>query len=156
MPAPKSKLSRSPFGRQRHYGAVELAGAGEQVNVNDVVEVTENKQLQETSRRHPVLVQVRLDRKVSAQMQKRDDVHSSHSTVHSRGIHNNNLTATLLFHYTPVLAQINPKRAACTDVVVELVVLLLASCGSVLKTAAKKVSKVRYGSQNVWDFRNFA
>lgn len=28
-----------PIGRQRRYGAVELAGAGEQVNVNDVVEV---------------------------------------------------------------------------------------------------------------------
>lgn len=62
VPAPKSKLSRSPFGRQRHYGAVELAGAGEQVNVNDVVEVTDNeKHHQETSKRHPLLVQVRLN-----------------------------------------------------------------------------------------------
>ena len=60
--APKSELSRSPSGRQRHYGAVELAGAGDQVNVNDVVEVTETKreEQQETSQRHPVLVQVRL------------------------------------------------------------------------------------------------
>ncbi|CAM9209280.1 unnamed protein product [Scytosiphon promiscuus] len=32
----------SPLGRQRHYGAVELAGAGEQVNVNDVVEITDD------------------------------------------------------------------------------------------------------------------
>lgn len=60
--APKSKLGRSPRGRQRHYGAVELAGAGDQVIVNDVVEVAENEQQQETSQRHPVLVQVRLDR----------------------------------------------------------------------------------------------
>lgn len=29
----------SPVGRQRHYGALELAGAGEQVNVNDIVEI---------------------------------------------------------------------------------------------------------------------
>lgn len=59
MPAPKSKPSRSPFGRQRHYGAVELAGASEQVNVNDVVEVTEKKQQQEPTQQHPALVQVR-------------------------------------------------------------------------------------------------
>ncbi|CAB1114600.1 unnamed protein product [Ectocarpus sp. CCAP 1310/34] len=30
----------SPTGRQRHYGALELAGTGEQVNVNDVVEIS--------------------------------------------------------------------------------------------------------------------
>ncbi|CAM9435626.1 unnamed protein product [Ectocarpus fasciculatus] len=30
----------SPIGRQRHYGALELAGTGEQVNVNDVVEIS--------------------------------------------------------------------------------------------------------------------
>eukprot|EP00904_Undaria_pinnatifida_P000346 jgi/Undpi1/10311/HiC_scaffold_28.g12762.m1 len=58
VPAPKSKPSRSPFGRQRHYGAVELAGASEQVNVNDVVEVTEKKQQQEPTQQHPALVQV--------------------------------------------------------------------------------------------------
>ena len=58
--APKSELSRSPSGRQKHYGAVEVSGAGDQVNVNDVVVVTENTQQQETSQRHPVLVQVRL------------------------------------------------------------------------------------------------
>ena len=58
--APRSELSRSPSGRQKHYGAVELAGAGDQVNVNDVVEVAETQQEQETSQRHPVLVQVRL------------------------------------------------------------------------------------------------
>ncbi|CAM9136456.1 unnamed protein product, partial [Laminaria digitata] len=56
--APKSELSRSPSERQRHYGAVELAGTGDQVNVNDVVEVVDNKQRQETSQRHAVLVQV--------------------------------------------------------------------------------------------------
>ena len=60
MPAPTSKLRRSPNGRDRHYGAVELADAREQVNVNDVVEIMENKQPQETSEQHPVLVQVRL------------------------------------------------------------------------------------------------
>ncbi|CAM9743160.1 unnamed protein product [Ectocarpus sp. 6 AP-2014] len=31
----------SLIGRQRHYGALELAGTGEQVNVNDVVEITD-------------------------------------------------------------------------------------------------------------------
>ena len=59
VPTPKSKLRRSPFGRQRHYGAVELAGAGEQVNVNDVVEIMDNKQAQETAQQHTSLVQVR-------------------------------------------------------------------------------------------------
>ena len=62
---PKGVLSRSPSGRQRHYGAVELAGAGDQVNVNDVVEVGENHKEEETSERHPVLVQVRLGHYVS-------------------------------------------------------------------------------------------
>ncbi|CAM9209356.1 unnamed protein product [Scytosiphon promiscuus] len=38
VPAPKEN-GPSPVGRQRHYGAVELAGAVGQVNVNDVVEV---------------------------------------------------------------------------------------------------------------------
>lgn len=30
-----------PISRQRHYGAVELGGTGEQVNVNDVVEIVD-------------------------------------------------------------------------------------------------------------------
>ncbi|CAM9512220.1 unnamed protein product [Scytosiphon promiscuus] len=50
---PKSKeRGPSPVGRQRHYGAVELAGAGEQVNVNDVVEVARD------SNQQPGLAQV--------------------------------------------------------------------------------------------------
>lgn len=56
------ELSRSSSEHQRHYyGAGELASADEQVHVNDVVEVSENNQRQETSQRHPVLAQVRLD-----------------------------------------------------------------------------------------------
>lgn len=53
------ELSRSPSGRQRHYyRAGDLGSAGEQMGVNDVIEVTENHQRQETPQRHPVLAQV--------------------------------------------------------------------------------------------------
>lgn len=53
---PKSKdRGPSPVGRQRHYGAVELAGAGEQVNVNDVVEVARDPN------EEPGLAQVRFE-----------------------------------------------------------------------------------------------
>lgn len=49
--------------RRKHYGAVELAGSrhkafGEQVNVNDVVEVGDQAKAS-SPRCHPVLVQVR-------------------------------------------------------------------------------------------------
>ena len=37
--APQNERGKSPSGRQRHYGAVELPGVGQQVYVNDVVEV---------------------------------------------------------------------------------------------------------------------
>ena len=37
--APQNGRGKSPSGRQRHYGAVELPGVGHQVYVNDVVEV---------------------------------------------------------------------------------------------------------------------
>lgn len=36
---PQNERGKSPIGRQRHYGAVELPGVGQQVYVNDVVEV---------------------------------------------------------------------------------------------------------------------
>lgn len=40
IPTPaKDDRGSSPIGRQRHYGAVELGDTGEQVNVNDVIEV---------------------------------------------------------------------------------------------------------------------
>lgn len=42
-----------PIGRQRRYGAVELAGAGEQVNVNDVVEVNGGDEIIKTEVDHP-------------------------------------------------------------------------------------------------------
>lgn len=46
MPAPGdgSRSSRELAGRRpRHYLAVELAGSGEQVNVNDVVQLTSSE-----------------------------------------------------------------------------------------------------------------
>lgn len=39
IPTPAKDRGLSPVGRQRHYGAVELVGSGEQVAVNDVVQV---------------------------------------------------------------------------------------------------------------------
>lgn len=59
LSAPKGGRGRSPGGRQRHYGAVELAGAGAQVNVNDVVEFGEISQQGTTSQQRPLLAQVR-------------------------------------------------------------------------------------------------
>jgi len=56
-PAPddSSRSSRELAGRRsRHYLAVELAGSGEQVNVNDVVQITSSE-----SRASASLAQVR-------------------------------------------------------------------------------------------------
>ena len=40
IPTPaKEARGSSPIGRQKHYGAVELGDASDQVNLNDVVEV---------------------------------------------------------------------------------------------------------------------
>lgn len=39
MPAPRGDRGRSSGGRQRHYGSVDLAGTGERVHVDDVIEV---------------------------------------------------------------------------------------------------------------------
>lgn len=35
-----------PISRQRHYGAVELGDTGEQVNVNDVVEIADTVKIE--------------------------------------------------------------------------------------------------------------
>lgn len=61
IPTPgKDDRGSSPVGRQRHYGAVELGDPGEQVNVNDVVEVGEGAKFEvdqpagdSASGRHP-------------------------------------------------------------------------------------------------------
>lgn len=52
VPAPQQSADR----RQRHYGAVELAGSGEQVYVNDVVQVSNGQP--STAHRPYGLVQV--------------------------------------------------------------------------------------------------
>lgn len=61
---PPNERGRSPSGRQRHYGAVELAGAGESVYVNDVVEVLEGHRPRpsEEQQQRPRLAQVCADR----------------------------------------------------------------------------------------------
>lgn len=55
--APQNERGRSPSGRQRHYKAVELAGAGQQVYVNDVVMIAKSDQ-SGISEHRPRLVQV--------------------------------------------------------------------------------------------------
>lgn len=39
VPAPHGSRCRSSGGREKHYGAVELSEAGQQIYVNDVVEI---------------------------------------------------------------------------------------------------------------------
>lgn len=57
VPAPRGDRGRSPSARQRHYGSAELAGTGERVCVDDVVEVsTEESTSSATSQ--PRLAQV--------------------------------------------------------------------------------------------------
>lgn len=57
---PQNERGRSPRGRQRHYRAVELAGAGEQVYVNDLVEVIDGLEgLSGVAEEHPRLAQVK-------------------------------------------------------------------------------------------------
>eukprot|EP00903_Cladosiphon_okamuranus_P006465 g6325.t1 len=66
IPTPaKEDRGASPIGRQRHYGAVELGDAGEQVNVNDVVEVADGVKVEidqpedpASARQRPRLAQV--------------------------------------------------------------------------------------------------
>lgn len=70
------------------------------MNVNDVVEVTENNYQQETSQRHPVLVQVRLGHTFFlAHFQKGND----NEQPASRGQNEQQTDRDPLSHNTPVL-----------------------------------------------------